>query len=151
VAIESTALYSVDMERFEFCRGALRLSYLDWGWNGRVLIALHAHVMEALTFAPLAAALAPEWRVVALDQRGHGYSDHASSYSRDDYISDLEAFVNHLGLTNFILLGNSLGGVNAYQFAARLGRWMLRTRRGPGCRLSASPSCGLLGTKDAVV
>lgn len=119
VAIESTALYSVDMERFEFCRDALRLSYLDWGGNGRVLIALHAHVMEALTFAPLAAALAPEWRVVALDQRGHGYSDHASSYSRNDYISDLEAFVDHLGLTNFILLGNSLGGVNAYQFAAR--------------------------------
>jgi len=107
------------MERFEFCRDALRLSYLDWGGNGRVLIALHAHVMEALTFAPLAAALAPEWRVVALDQRGHGYSDHASSYSRNDYISDLEAFVDHLGLTNFILLGNSLGGVNAYQFAAR--------------------------------
>ena len=119
MAIESTALYSVDMERFEFCRDALRLSYLDWGGNGRVLIALHAHVMEALTFAPLAAALAPEWRVVALDQRGHGYSDHASSYSRNDYISDLEAFVDHLGLTNFILLGNSLGGVNAYQFAAR--------------------------------
>jgi hypothetical protein len=44
VAIESTALYSVDMERLEFCRDALRLSYLDWGGNDRVLIALHAHV-----------------------------------------------------------------------------------------------------------
>ena len=40
--------------------------------------------MEAATFTPLAAALAPEGRVVALDQRGHGDSDHAASYARDD-------------------------------------------------------------------
>jgi pimeloyl-ACP methyl ester carboxylesterase len=107
------------MERHDFHHGGLRLSYLDPGGVGRVLIALHAHFMEALTFAPLAAVLAPEWRVLALDQRGHGYSDHAPSYARDDYIGDLEAFFQHLGLSDVVLLGNSLGGVNAYQFAAR--------------------------------
>jgi esterase len=107
--------------RHEFRRDAdgLRLSYLDWGGSGRALIALHAHIMEAATFTPLAAALASEWRVVALDQRGHGYSDHATSYTRDDYIGDLEAFIDHLGVSDPVLLGNSLGGVNAYQFAAR--------------------------------
>jgi esterase len=107
------------MERHDFHHDGLRLSYLDPGGAGRVLIALHAHFMEAVTFAPLAAALAPEWRVVALDQRGHGYSDHAPSYARDDYNRDLEAFFQHLGLSDVVLLGNSLGGVNAYQFAAR--------------------------------
>jgi pimeloyl-ACP methyl ester carboxylesterase len=75
--------------------------------------------MEAATFAPLAAALAPEWRVVALDQRGHGDSDHAPTYTRDDYIGDVEAFLEHLGVGDAVVLGNSLGGVNAYQFAAR--------------------------------
>jgi len=107
------------MERFQFRWNGLKLSYLDGGGEGRMLIALHAHLMEATTFAPLAAALAPEWRVVALDQRGHGYSDHASSYTRGDYISDLEGFVSHLVVSDFVMLGNSLGGVNAYQFAAR--------------------------------
>ena len=82
-------------------------------------MALHAHVMEASTFAPLAVALAPDWRLVALDQRGHGYSDHAASYTRDDYLGDLEAFFEHLKLQEAIVLGNSLGGLNAYQFAAR--------------------------------
>ncbi len=111
--------YPLDMHRREFRHEGLRLSYLDGGGGDRVLIALHAPFMEAATFAPLPAALAPEWRVVALDQRGHGYSDHAPSYTRDDYIGDLEAFIDHLGVSDPVLLGNSLGGVNAYQFAAR--------------------------------
>ena len=107
------------MERHDFHHDGLRLSYLDQGGDGRVLIALHAHFMEAVTFAPLAAGLAPGWRVVALDQRGHGYSDHAPSYTRDDYIRDVEALFEHLRLSQAVVLGNSLGGVNAYQFAAR--------------------------------
>jgi pimeloyl-ACP methyl ester carboxylesterase len=107
------------MDRREFHHDGLKFSYLDPGGDGGVLIALHAHFMEAATFAPLTAALAPEWRLVALDQRGHGYSDHAPSYTRDDYIGDVEAFLEHLGVSDAVLLGNSLGGVNAYQFAAR--------------------------------
>ena len=59
------------MPRHQFQHGDLTLSYLDTGGVGETLIALHSHWMEGQTFASLAAALAPEWRVVALDQRGH--------------------------------------------------------------------------------
>jgi pimeloyl-ACP methyl ester carboxylesterase len=75
--------------------------------------------MASASFEPLANLLAPEYRVVALDQRGHGYSDHAKSYTREGYVGDLNAFLKHLHVDNAILLGNSLGGVNAYQLAAR--------------------------------
>lgn len=105
-----------DMTRHEF---GLTFSYLDSGGDERVLVALHAHWMEGLTFAPLAAALAPEWRVVALDQRGHGHSDHAPTSTRDDYVGDIAALFEHLGLKDAVVLGNSLGGVNGYTFAAR--------------------------------
>ena len=107
------------MQRHSFQRDGLTLSYLDAGGDGQPLIALHAHWMEGLTFAPLAAALAPEWRVIALDQRGHGRSDHAATYTREDYLGDLSALFAHLRLERTVLLGNSLGGVNTYQFAAR--------------------------------
>jgi esterase len=116
------------MERRYFHHAGLRFSYLDQDNNAQdskaqagkhVLIALHAHIMEATTFAPLAAALSPEWRVIALDQRGHGYSDHPSSYTRDEYLGDLQALLENLNLSEAIILGNSLGGVNAFQFAAR--------------------------------
>jgi esterase len=123
------------MDRHQFQHRGLTFSYLDAGGDGRVLVALHAHWMEGVTYARLAAALAPAWRVVALDQRGHGDSDHAPTYTRDDYIGDVEACFDHLvdhffdhlgdhigdhvGLADAVVLGNSLGGVNAYQFAAR--------------------------------
>ncbi len=107
------------MRRHTFERDGLTLSYLDAGEPGAVLLALHAHLMEAVTYAGLAEALAPKWRVVALDQRGHGYSSHAQRYNREDYLGDIEALLAHLGVQRAVLLGNSLGGVNAYQFAAR--------------------------------
>lgn len=107
------------MTRSQFQHDGLTLSYLDTGGDGPVLIALHALWMEAATYTEFAAAVLPEWRVIALDQRGHGHSDHASTYTREDYIGDLAALLAHLEVNQAVLLGNSLGGVNAYQFAAR--------------------------------
>lgn len=106
------------IERQKFQHGSLTFSYLDSGGNGHVLVTLHAHLMEGATFVPLATALAPGWRVIALDQRGHGFSSHALTYTRADYLGDLAALFAHLGFERAVLLGNSLGGVNAYQFAA---------------------------------
>ena len=107
------------MNRNRFYHAGLGFSYLDTGGPGRILIALHAHWMQATTFAPLAQALSPEWRVIALDQRGHGDSDRAISYTRDDYRGDLAALMDQLAIDRAVLLGHALGGVNTYQFAAR--------------------------------
>lgn len=108
------------MQRQFFQHNELNLSYLDSGGDAPLIIALHAHWMEASTFASLESALTPQWRIVALDQRGHGYSDHASTYTRDDYLGDLSALLEHLNVkAPVVLLGNSLGGINSYHFAAR--------------------------------
>src|ERR1700730_891727 len=107
------------MQRHNFQHDGLNLSYLDNGGVDETLVALHSHWMEGQTFASLAAALASGWPVIALDQRGHGYSGHASTYMREDYWGDLDVLFAHLGISRAVLLGNSLGGVNAYQFAAR--------------------------------
>ncbi|MFI8930407.1 alpha/beta fold hydrolase [Streptomyces sp. NPDC053474] len=102
-----------------FTAGKQQLSFLDSGGSGRPLLALHGHYNEASAFAPLAEALAPQWRVIALDQRGHGESDRAESYRRADYVADVAAFHRHLELGPVPVLGHSMGGVNAYQYAAR--------------------------------
>lgn len=108
------------MERRSFRHDGLNLSYLDQDGTGTPIIALHAYWMEAGTYADLAEALAPEWRVIALDQRGHGHSDHSTDLSWDAFIGDLAAFLDHLGVDGpAILIGNSLGGTVAFRYAAR--------------------------------
>ncbi|MEU6315537.1 alpha/beta hydrolase [Streptomyces sp. NPDC047014] len=95
------------------------LSYLDSGGAGRPLLALHGGMSEALAFAGLAAHLGPAWRVIAPDQRGHGDSDRAPDYGREGYVSDALALLDHLGLrTPVVVLGYSLGGLNACHLAA---------------------------------
>lgn len=107
------------MKRQVFTINGLKLSYLDTGGAGLPLLALHSHWMEGQTYVPLAEALTPQWRVVALDQRGHGYSDHANSYTGGDYLADITGLLDRLDIKDTVILGNSLGGANAYQFAAR--------------------------------
>jgi pimeloyl-ACP methyl ester carboxylesterase len=99
--------------------GGRLLSYLDFGGPGPALVALHGHFGEGRTFTALAERLAPRWRVIAPDQRGHGRSDRPADFSREGYLADLEALLDHLALGPVVLLGHSLGGLNAYQFAAR--------------------------------
>lgn len=93
------------------------LSYLDYGGNGRPLVALHGHLSEGASFAALASALGPEWRVIAPDQRGHGDSQRAREYTRIGYLADLLALLDHLGIDRAVFLGHSLGAVNAYHLA----------------------------------
>ncbi|MDO9355295.1 MAG: alpha/beta fold hydrolase, partial [Solirubrobacteraceae bacterium] len=107
------------MKRNSFQHDGLTLSYLDSGGERPLMIALHAMWMEARSFEEFAIAM-PEWRVVSLDQRGHGLSDHASDYSRAAFVGDIAALLDHLGATGpVVLVGNSLGGTNAFFFAAR--------------------------------
>ncbi|WP_371618832.1 alpha/beta fold hydrolase [Streptomyces sp. NBC_00454] len=94
------------------------LSYLDFGGTGRPLLALHGHLSEGSSFTELAAALGPDWRVIAPDQRGHGDSDRAGDYTRAGYLADLVALLDHLGIDRTVVLGHSLGGINGYHLAA---------------------------------
>ena len=107
------------MQRCGFEHDGLTLSYLDTGGERPLIVALHAMWMEARTFEEFAAAM-PEWRVVSLDQRGHGLSGHSSDYSRAAFVGDIAALLDHLGVRDpVVLIGNSLGGTNAFFFAAR--------------------------------
>ncbi|WP_240124337.1 alpha/beta fold hydrolase [Streptomyces sp. MUM 136J] len=98
--------------------GGRCLSYLDFGGPGRPLLALHGLLDQGSGFAGLARSLTPAWRVIAPDQRGHGESDRAPEYSRQGFVADAAALLEHLGLGPTVVLGHSLGGLNALQLAA---------------------------------
>lgn len=107
-----------------FKSGRIRLSYLDYGGESeQLLLLLHGHMNDARTFSSLAFKFKKEnWRVIALDQRGHGWSAHPPDrdYSRESYLKDILTLIEHeLSGKPVTILGHSLGGINAYQFAAR--------------------------------
>ncbi|GAA1900411.1 alpha/beta fold hydrolase [Streptantibioticus ferralitis] len=84
------------------------------------VLMLHGLMGRAAHWAATARALAARYRPVALDQRGHGRSAKPEGpYSREAYITDVEAAVEQLGLAPVVLVGHSMGALTAWQLAAR--------------------------------
>ncbi len=81
------------------------------------MVLLHALGEQATNWNSVTPRLAPLFRVVNLDLRGHGGSDWPGTYSfelmRDDVIAVLDA----LGLHDVVLVGHSMGGTVAYLVA----------------------------------
>ncbi|MEO3750906.1 alpha/beta hydrolase [Streptomyces sp. B6B3] len=80
---------------------------------------MHGSFGRGTIFARLAADLADQARVVAPDQRGHGLSDRADDYGRAGFVDDAAFLLRELGMAPAVVLGHSLGGITAYQLAAR--------------------------------
>jgi pimeloyl-ACP methyl ester carboxylesterase len=98
----------------------LNLHYLEWGApDASPLILLHGITGHARTWDRLAPELSPRFRVLALDQRGHGDSDAApdADYRTGTMAGDLAGFVDQLELRTFTLLGLSMGGRVAMAYA----------------------------------
>ncbi len=100
----------------------LNFHITEWGSvSARPIVMLHGIRGFAETFAGVAQALQPDFRVIAYDQRGRGESDWdpEHNYYTDAYVADLEALRQALGLERFGLLGHSMGGINAIVYASR--------------------------------
>jgi pimeloyl-ACP methyl ester carboxylesterase len=61
-------------------------------------------------FEPQVRSLAEEFRCISWDQRGHGQSDQAGSWTYWDSAQDLLALLDHLELDHAFLVGMSQGG-----------------------------------------
>jgi len=99
---------------------SLKLHYLDWGNpDAPSMLLLHGLCGNAHYWDFFVQIMKNGYHILALDQRGHGDSSWAESYGPGDYIRDLEALIAELGLNNIVLIGHSMGGINAIIYAAR--------------------------------
>ena len=90
----------------------LTLHIVDWPGQEPSILAIHGSTMNAYTFTALAERLAPDVRFVAVDLRGHGFSDDEppSGYAVNQHVEDLRELITALGLHRPVLLGSRSAG-----------------------------------------
>ena len=98
--------------------GGVRLAVRDSGGNGTTAVLLHGLGAPQRSWDRVAPLLAPHFRVVTYDQRGHGASAAADDYSLDAFLADLQAVLDTLALQQPLLVGHSFGGLLAADHAA---------------------------------
>jgi pimeloyl-ACP methyl ester carboxylesterase len=97
----------------------LTLHALAWSAQGVGMLLLHGFGNEAHIWDDLCPAVAPYYRTVALDLRGHGDSDPdpEGRYDHESMARDVEAVADFLGMKRLVLVGHSMGGRVALRFA----------------------------------
>jgi esterase len=96
----------------------MQLHYQTLG-QGQPIILLHGLFGSADNWGKVAKHLAQAYQVISVDLRNHGRSPHGDSQNYTDMTSDLLELCNFLGLDAIHLLGHSLGGKVAMQFATQ--------------------------------
>ena len=111
MGVETYDLSPPTSRRLQGPEGVLHL--LDWGGDGPPALLLHGGALTAQTWDYVALALRSDFRLLALDLRGHGDSHWATTYPLEAYVADVLAVVEQLGVAPCHLAGMSLGGVAA--------------------------------------
>jgi 3-oxoadipate enol-lactonase len=98
-------------------RDGTKVHYESYG-QGAPIVLLHALSLNRYAWMHQVFAFARTNRVIVLDQRGHGLSDKpASGYAISEMAGDLLAVLDHAGVADAVLVGNSAGGMVAVQAA----------------------------------
>lgn len=95
----------------------MQLHYQTLG-QGQPLILLHGLFGSGDNWGTVAKHFSQHYQVICVDLRNHGRSPHSASQSYADMADDLLELCDTLSLERIHLLGHSLGGKVAMQFAA---------------------------------
>lgn len=90
------------------------------GPSGRLtpILFLHGFSLSGATYERTLGTLPDGYRGIAVDQRGFGDSDQPEAgYTMPDFAADAAAILDALGIPRAVIVGHSLGGLVAQQFA----------------------------------
>jgi esterase len=102
--------------------GTLQMHCVTWGSPSvPPVVMLHGLRAYGQWFEEFAEVVASDFYLIAPDQRGRGSTDWATDgrYDTDAYVADLLQLAERWPLQRFAIIGHSMGGTNAINFAAR--------------------------------
>ena len=103
-----------------FSHNGLRLHYVEWGEaENPPMVLLHGLRDCARSWDVFSRGMQGDYRVIALDSRGHGDSGWGGpgGYHFESYVSDIKALLDYLELEQVDLVGHSAGGRYVWAFA----------------------------------
>ncbi len=93
------------------------LFFREYGQGAPTLVILHGLLGSSQNWQRAAKILAEKCRVLAVDQRNHGNSPHTATHTIADLREDVKYFFDQQRLDQAYLLGHSMGGLAATEFA----------------------------------
>ncbi|MBN4064587.1 alpha/beta hydrolase [Dehalococcoides mccartyi] len=98
--------------------GEVEIGYSVGPNNGPTLLLLHGVTSRRDGFLRVIDKLVDSYRVIAMDQRGHGFSGHTpGAYGRDDHARDIRYVMENVCVEPTIVWGHSMGGGNSIAMA----------------------------------
>lgn len=115
------AKYASPASRYADLPGHLRVHYRDEGPRdaGQTLILIHGFAASLHAWEPWVQRLSGDYRIVTLDLPGHGLTRAPDDYipSTAQSVAVVDQIAAQLGLTRFVIGGNSMGGGVAWNYA----------------------------------
>jgi len=96
----------------------MKLHYRKIG-EGKPLFILHGLFGSSDNWQTLGKKFAENYTVYFVDQRNHGHSPHADSFDYALMAEDFHELIQDLGLPKINIIGHSMGGKTAIQFASQ--------------------------------
>lgn len=87
--------------------------------QGQDIVILHGLFGSSDNWMSISKKLAENYTVWLLDQRNHGQSPHDNDFTYDAMAEDLDEFLKQHNISNPILLGHSMGGKVAMNYALK--------------------------------
>jgi pimeloyl-ACP methyl ester carboxylesterase len=98
--------------------GEVEIGYSVGPDNGPTLLLLHGVTSRRDGFVRVIKELVKNYRVITMDQRGHGYSGHTpGAYDREDHARDIRYVMENVCREPTIVWGHSMGGGNSIAMA----------------------------------
>lgn len=92
--------------------------------TGYPLVMLHGQFMNTTMFDEFDTSFMPEFQLIKIDLRGHGFSDKPLEIKMDDYVEDVLTVLDQLYIKEAHFLGFGLGGMVAATIASKYPKYV---------------------------
>lgn len=94
----------------------MKLFFRELG-EGEPMIILHGLFGSSDNWLTQAKIFAEQYKVYSLDLRNHGQSPHSDAFDYKSMVGDLKEFIEDKSISNPVVMGHSMGGKTAMNFA----------------------------------